>query len=387
MSQRKRKPTIPAPETVEPRGGPARRRGLREGGIAVVLLVVSFAAAYGFFRARREGPASTGTPSGFGPRVNRDDPPGPAPEGMAWIPGGTFWMGGDDETMPDARPAHLVTVGGFWMDRTEVTNRQFAAFVEATKYVTVAERKPDPKDFPGADPADLVPGSLVFSPPDRDVPLDDHLVWWSYVPGASWRHPEGPSSDLEGREDHPVVHVCWEDAVAYAKWAGKRLPTEAEWEFAARGGLDRKRYVWGDELAPGGRWMVNNWQGRFPAQNTQADGFRATAPVATFPPNGFGLHDMAGNVWEWCADWYRPDYYLSSPRHDPKGPTASFDPAEPGMPKRVQRGGSFLCSDLYCVRYLPGARGKGEPMSAASHVGFRCVKDRKGQQARGEAIR
>jgi formylglycine-generating enzyme required for sulfatase activity len=294
---------------------------------------------------------------------------------MVWIPGGAFWMGGNDDQMPDARPVHRVALDGFWMDRHEVTNAEFARFVESTGYETVAERRPDPRDFPGADPADLVPGSVVFTPPDRDVSLDDHLQWWAWVPGASWRHPEGPGSDLEGRMDHPVVHVAWDDAVAYARWAGKRLPTEAEWEYAARGGLDRKRYTWGDELTPGGTWMVNNWQGRFPRENRLLDGFRATAPVGSFPPNGFGLRDMAGNVWEWCADWYRPDAYRDSPTHNPRGPTDSFDPAEPGVPKRVQRGGSFLCSDLYCIRYLPGARGKGEPSSGASHVGFRCVKD------------
>ncbi len=294
---------------------------------------------------------------------------------MVWIPGGTFWMGGNDEAMVDAQPAHLVTLDGFWMDRTEVTNAQFAKFVEATGYLTVAERPLDPKDFPGVPLDKLKPGSLVFTPPDHDVPLDNHLQWWEYVPGACWKHPEGPDSTIAGKENHPVVQVCWEDAMAYARWAGKRLPTEAEWEFAARGGLDRNRFVWGDDLTPGGKWMVNNWQGQFPAENTEVDGFRRTAPVGKFPPNGFGLCDMAGNVWEWCADWYQPDYYLASPRFNPKGPSTSFDPLEPGIPKRVQRGGSYLCSDLYCVRYLPGARGKGEPLSAASHVGFRCVKD------------
>jgi len=210
--------------------------------------------------------------------------------------------------------------------------------------------------------------------PKEKLPLDNHLAWWKYVPGASWRHPEGPGSTINGREDHPVVHVCYHDAVAYANWAGKRLPTEAEWEYAARGGLDQKRYCWGDELCPDGKWQANIWQGEFPYLNTEEDGFRGTAPAASFPANGFGLHDMSGNVWEWCADWYRPDYYLESPDRNPQGPSSSHDPMEPGMPKRVQRGGSFLCSDMYCVRYMPGGRGKGALDSGSSHVGFRCVR-------------
>jgi formylglycine-generating enzyme required for sulfatase activity len=255
-----------------------------------------------------------------------------------------------------------------------VTNAQFEAFVRATGYLTVAEQKPDPKDFPDAPADKLIPGSAVFTPPEQDVPLTEHLAWWQYVPGACWRHPEGPQSDLKGRENHPVVHVCWDDAVAFARWAGKRLPTEAEFEYAARGGLDRKKYCWGDELKPGGKWMANIWQGKFPRENTAEDGFKGTAPVGTFPANGYGLSDMAGNVWQWCADWYRPDYYQMSPERNPQGPADSYDPNEPGQMKRVQRGGSFLCSDLYCVRYCTGARGKGEPKSAACHIGFRCVK-------------
>jgi formylglycine-generating enzyme required for sulfatase activity len=308
----------------------------------------------------------------YGP--SRSGSPGPAPEGMVWVAGGQFWMGSDDSNYPDTQPVHQVHVDGFWMDRTEVTNAQFEQFVRETGYVTVAERKPDPKDFPNVPPENLVAGSIVFTPPEGEVALDNHHVWWRYVPGANWRHPEGPQSTTQGREDHPVVHVCYEDAVAYARWAGKRLPTEAEWEFAARGGLDRKRYTWGHELTPDGKWQTNIWQGRFPHENALADGFRATAPAASFPPNGYGLYDMAGNVWEWCADWYRPDYYKESPARNPQGPDSSFDPLEPGTPKRVQRGGSFLCSDLYCIRYLPGARGKGAVDSGASHVGFRCVQ-------------
>jgi formylglycine-generating enzyme len=295
-----------------------------------------------------------------------------APDGMVWIPGGKFWMGGDDASMPDARPVHEVTVSGFWMDRTEVTNRQFAQFVAETAYLTIAERKPDARDFPDAPPEKLVPGSIVFTPPAGQVALDDPLVWWRYVAGANWRHPEGPGTTIEGKDDYPVVQICWYDAVAYAQWAGKRLPTEAEWELAARGGKVRARYVWGDELKAGGQWQANIWEGHFPDKNSGDDGFARTAPVAKFPPNGFGLYDIAGNVWEWCSDWYRPGYETTETR-DPIGPKSSYDPDEPGVPKRVQRGGSFLCSDQYCTRYLPGARGKGAPDSAASHVGFRCV--------------
>jgi formylglycine-generating enzyme required for sulfatase activity len=302
--------------------------------------------------------------------------PPPPPPGMVWVPPGEFLMGSVEEEYADALPRHRVVVRGFWMDATEVTNAQFAEFVAATGYVTVAERTPEARDFPNVPPQRLVPGSLVFTPPQEEVGLDDPYRWWRYVPGADWRHPEGPGSSIQDRMDHPVVHVCWYDAVAYATWAGKRLPTEAEWEWAARGGLKDQVYSWGNELRPAGRWLANVWQGRFPRENTLEDGFYATAPVASFPPNGYGLYDMAGNVWEWCADWYRPDYYAYSPRFDPTGPPDSFDPAEPGVPKRVQRGGSFLCSELYCVRYKVGTRGKGAPDTGSNHVGFRCVKDR-----------
>jgi sulfatase modifying factor 1 len=301
-------------------------------------------------------------------------PAGPAPEGMVWVPAGKFRMGSNHA--PDARPIHEVSLDGFWMDKTVVTNAQFARFVEATHYVTVAERKPDPKDFPGVPADKLVPGSLVFTPPKQPVPLDDVSGWWSYVPGACWNHPNGPNSDLKGKENYPVVQVSYEDAAAYAKWAGKRLPTEAEFEYAARGGLDQKEFAWGDQMKLGGKHLANTWQGRFPSENTKDDGFAGLAPVASFPPNNFGLYDMSGNVWEWCADWYRPDYYAHSPASNPKGPDASFDPDEPNAPKRVQRGGSFLCSDVYCGAYRPGVRGKGEVSSAASHLGFRCVKSK-----------
>jgi len=297
------------------------------------------------------------------------------PPGMVWIPGGRFRMGSDFPAFDDARPVHTVVVDGFWMDATPVTNAQFARFVKTTGYVTVAERKPNPKDFPGVPADKLVPGSLVFHSPAHPVSLDDPSQWWEYVPGASWRHPEGLRSDLAGRANHPVVQVCWDDASAYAKWAHKRLPTEAEWEYAARGGLNQMPYVWGREPTPHGKQMANTWQGRFPDRNSKRDGYARTSPVRAFPPNRFGLYDMSGNVWEWCADWYRPDYYRHSPRKNPRGPSDSFDPREPGMPKRVQRGGSFLCSDQYCSRYMPGGRGKGAVDTGASHVGFRCVMD------------
>jgi len=308
-----------------------------------------------------------------GKRGPQTIPAGPPPEGMVWIPGGTFTMGSDEAEDRDAQPIHPVTLDGFWMDKTEVTNRQFARFVKETGYVTVAERKPTQEEFPDAPPENLVAGSLVFTPPFGRVSFDEPLSWWRYVPGANWRHPEGPESTIEGKDDYPVVQVCWEDAEAYAKWAGKRLPTEAQWEYAARGGKKGSRYTWGDEPATEGKARVNNWQGQFPQENTAADGFVRTGPVESYAPNGFGLYDMAGNVWEWCADWYMPAY-KTEPSVNPPGPSSSLDPLEPGVDKRVQRGGSFLCSDLYCRRYRPGARGKGEPRSAAEHVGFRCVR-------------
>jgi formylglycine-generating enzyme len=297
---------------------------------------------------------------------------------MVWVPGGEFWMGCEDCGMPDALPAHLVSVDGFWMDRTPVTNAAFAAFVNATHYVTVAERRPDPKDFPGVPQEKLVPGSTLFTPPRDPVPLDDYSQWWRYVPGATWRHPDGPRSTLRNRETHPVVHVAWADAVAYAHWAGKRLPTEAEFEFAARGGLDRNRYAWGNDLKPGGRSPANIFEGHFPDRDNRADGYSGTSPVTAFPPNGYGLYDVGGNVWQWCADWYRPDYYATlsaSPAHNPAGPAGSFDPDEPGAAKRVTRGGSFLCSSEYCSRYLVGSRGKAEISSGSSNIGFRLVSD------------
>jgi formylglycine-generating enzyme required for sulfatase activity len=294
---------------------------------------------------------------------------------MVWVPGGRFWMG--DELFADARPVHLVYVDGFWMDQTEVTNAQFAEFVRQTGYVTVAERQPDPAEFPDVPPQELAPFSLVFTPPPGPVPLDDHRQWWSAVKGASWRHPEGPGSSIDHRMDHPVVQVCWYDAVAYAEWASKRLPTEAEWEFAARGGFDRKPYVWGDAPPGEGGWQANVWQGEFPHHNTAEDGYAGTSPVRAFPANGFGLYGMAGNAWEWCSDWYDPNYYRVSPERNPQGAAEGVPPRDnPGskVGSKAKRGGSFLCSDGYCVRYRPGGRMNGDRGSAASHIGFRCVR-------------
>jgi sulfatase modifying factor 1 len=307
---------------------------------------------------------------------------------MVWIPGGEFSMGavingsGSSSEMPmasnDAEPVHRVRVDGFWMDKTAVTNAEFEKFVKATGYVTLAERAPTKEEFPTAPPENLVAGSVVFTPTNHEVALNDHFQWWSYVKGADWRHPLGPESDLKGKEKYPVVHVAYPDAEAYAKWAGKRLPTEAEFEFAARGGLERKTYTWGDEFRPNGKWMANTWQGKFPVKDQGEDGFAGIAPTATFPPNGYGLYDMAGNVWEWCSDWYRPDYYAQLAKAgdltiNPKGPDTPFDPSEPGEKKRVHRGGSFLCNEQYCSRYIVGTRGKGEVNTGTNHLGFRCV--------------
>ncbi len=309
---------------------------------------------------------------------------------MVWVPGGEFSMGiadprgmahGGSEAMSDARPIHRVHVDGFWMDQTDVTNAQFARFVKATGYVTVAERKPLAKDFPDVPTNRLVAGSIVFTPPAHAVVLTDYTQWWRYVPGADWRHPLGPRSSIRGRENYPVVQVAYEDAAAYAKWAGKRLPTEAEWEFAARGGLAGKPYAWGDEMNPNGRWMANTFQGHFPDHGLGHDGFAELAPVASYPANGYGLFDMTGNVWQWTSDWYRPDTYAAllasgNVAWNPKGPDSSYDADEPGVAKRVQRGGSFLCTEQYCSRYLVGSRGKGDVNSATNHIGFRCVRGR-----------
>jgi len=312
-------------------------------------------------------------PGEFDPQAeaDRSDPP------MVQIPGGTFTMGSDDGS-DDERPAHPVTLRPFQMDATEVTNAQFARFVKATGYKTVAERQPNPAKYPGADPALLKPGSANFVPvecsTDPQAWATPHPPWWKYTVGANWRHLNGPASDLKGKMNHPAVHIAWEDAAAYAKWAGKRLPTEAEWEYAARGGLDRLEFCWGSaKQGEGGKYRANTFQGTFPHGDTGVDGFVGTAPVKSFEPNGYGLFDMSGNVWEWCSDWYQPDYYRHSPSDNPTGPETGE--LEGGQPQRVRRGGSFLCADGYCRRYLPSARDKNPEDSSASHTGFRCVKD------------
>src|SRR5262245_60453096 len=308
--------------------------------------------------------------------------PPAGPPGMVWVEGGEFTMGSDhDDAWNEERPAHRVQVDGFWIDTAEVTNAQFRAFVDATGYVTTAEKPPDLDELlrqlpPGRPPPEkekLVPGSLVFRPPAGPVDTRDFSQWWKWTPGACWKHPEGPGSDLEGKDDHPVVHVSWYDATAYARWAGKRLPTEAEWEFAARGGLDNQPYTWGDEPPGDDRILANLWQGPFPHGNTVADGFARTAPVRSFPPNGYGLFDMAGNVWEWCADWYDRELYVRRAKRvtvNPQGPD------RPPVPERVHKGGSFLCNDRYCSRYRPSARHGTSPDTGMQHLGFRCAMSR-----------
>ena len=294
--------------------------------------------------------------------------------GMVLIPGGTFDMGSDE--YPDARPVHPVAVDAFYIDEHEVTNAEFERFVKATGYLTVSERPLNPADYPGVPKEKLAPGSAVFTPPAQKVSLSNPMQWWSYINGADWKHPEGPGSSIIGKENEPVVQVSYVDAAAYAQWVGKRLPTEAEWEFAARGGKSNTTYYWGNQLKPKGKWAANIFQGSFPEGNSKEDGYKTTAPVKSFPPNAYGLYDMEGNVWEWCQDYYRPDYYKNAAGKNPAGPADSFDPEEPGAVKRVQRGGSFLCSDQYCIRYKAGTRGKGEISSASNNLGFRCVKDK-----------
>lgn len=300
---------------------------------------------------------------------------------MAWIPGGTFLMG-SDQHYPEEAPAAPVTVSGFWMDQYTVTNAQFQQFVAATNYVTIAERPLNPQDYPDATPELLVPGSLVFHKPPHHVDLRDYQRWWIYVPGANWCHPEGPESTLVGREDHPVVHVAYEDAEAYAIWRGKTLPSEAQWECAARGGLEGAIYTWGNEFAPHGQIMANTWQGKFPWQNLLTDGYERTAPVGSFPPNGYNLYDMAGNVWEWTSDWYQARHPAKAAKPccipvNPRGASLeqSYDPTQPqiAIPRKVLKGGSYLCAPNYCLRYRPAARTPEMIDTATCHIGFRCV--------------
>ena len=300
---------------------------------------------------------------------------------MIWIPGGVFLMGSDKHYAEEA-PAHRVAVDGFWMDRVPVTNRQFAGFVRATGYVTTAEKKPDPQDYPGALPHMLYAGSLVFVPPPGPVDLRDWSQWWTFMKGADWRHPYGPKSSINGLESHPAVHISYADAFAYTEWAGKDLPTEAEWEYAARGGLDGAEYAWGNEFTPGGRHMANTWQGDFPHQNLVTDGYERTCPVNAFPPNGYGLFSMIGNTWEWTRDWYASQHPADAPKAccTPKNPRGgqegeSYDPCQPEIriPRKVLKGGSHLCAPNYCRRYRPAARHPEPIDTSASHISFRCV--------------
>lgn len=319
------------------------------------------------------------------------------PVGMAWVPGGQFLMGSEHRLAHrNERPVHAVALKPFWMDLHHVTNGEFARFVQATGFVTTAEKKPDwdtvrvqlPPGTPKPPDNVLVAGAMVFTGTDRAVRLDDYSQWWTYVPGANWRHPQGPASHIQGKDDHPVVQVSHDDALAYAHWIGKRLPTEAEWEFAARGGLEQATYAWGDSVTPGGQRMANTWDlsaSPFPVINPKAGGATGTMPVGSFPPNGYGLQDMTGNAWHWVADWYRADYFVqqaqrygSEPVNDPQGPEDSFDPSQVGTPdnapRKVIRGGSFLCNEDYCLSYRPSARRGSDPYSPMSHLGFRLVK-------------
>jgi formylglycine-generating enzyme required for sulfatase activity len=312
---------------------------------------------------------------------------------MIRIPGGTFRMGSNDH-YPEEAPVHRVTVDGFWIDPTPVTNRQFKAFVKETSYKTTAELPPDPKEYPNALPHMIYAGSLVFTPPDHAVDLRFWGEWWQFSKAADWRHPYGPKSNVNTADSHPVVHVSYADAQAYAAWAGKELPTEAEWEFAARGGLDGAVYAWGSEFTPGGRHMANTWQGEFPRQNLAADGYERTSPVRAFPPNGYGLYDMVGNVWEWTSDFYAAKHEADSPKtccvpSNPRGglEAGSFDSRQPEIkiPRRVVKGGSHLCAPNYCRRYRPAARHAEQIDSSTSHIGFRCVvRDRSGNGTKSD---
>ena len=316
-------------------------------------------------------------------RSHHPTSPGPPPyKDMAWIPSGTFLMGSDD-FYPEERPVHDVSVDGFWMDEHPVTVAEFRRFVKATGHITVAELTPEPTDYPDADPNLLVPGSLVFHRTPGPVDLRDFTNWWTWTPGAWWRHPEGPDSTLHGRERHPVVHVAYEDAQAYGTWIGKELPSEAEWEFAARGGLHGAAFAWGDEFAPKGRMMANTWQGQFPWQNLALDKYEGTSPVRSYPPNGYGLFDMTGNVWEWTSDFFsasqgaaaahNPCCTPHNPRVTSPDDTVGADHAGGHIPRRVIKGGSHLCAPNYCLRYRPAARQAETVETSTTHIGFRCI--------------
>ena len=314
----------------------------------------------------------------------------PTGDDMVWIPAGAYLMG-SDRHYPEEAPAHRVQVSGFWIDRTPVTNREFRRFVEATGHVTFAEIAPAAKDYPGALPHMLQPGSLVFTPPGHPVDLRNFAEWWKFKFGANWRRPYGPRSSIAGLDDHPVVHIAYQDAQAYASWAGKELPTEAEWEYAARGGLEDAEYAWGDEFTPGDKHQANTWQGAFPNENLESDGHARTSPVRAFPRNGYGLYDMIGNTWEWTTDWYSTRHEAADPAHpccapsNPRGGAeeGSHDPCQPHIkiPRKVLKGGSHLCAPNYCRRYRPAARHAQPVDTSTSHVGFRCVRREPGPAA------
>ncbi|MCU0417457.1 MAG: formylglycine-generating enzyme family protein [Cytophagaceae bacterium] len=355
------------------------------------LLCFSGLGTFFFWKSKKiETTPLTSIPAGtFGETVlNTLDIPSPSKNNMVFIPGGVFYMGtlAANESLcsvkgitNDAVPIHPVYVDAFWMDTHEVTNAEFARFVEATGYVTIAERRLDEKEFPDLSEEERKPGSVVFMPPSKPISLDSYMQWWAFVYGANWKHPLGPNSSIEGKEMEPVVHIAWEDAQAYARWAGKRLPTEAEWEFAARAGISGSLYSWGNDFNPKGTFAANTFQGSFPNEDNGADGFIGIAPIQQYPANAFGLYDLTGNVWEWCSDWYHSGYYatlsLTEVNKNPIGPPSSFDPAEPGVAKKVHRGGSFLCTEQYCSRYILGTRGKGDWKTGTNHLGFRCVQD------------
>lgn len=321
----------------------------------------------------------------------------PKPEGMMWIPGGEFMMGSDNkDSKMDEKPPHQVKVDGFWLDATPITNRQFKEFVNATGYVTTAEKAPTLEEImsqvpPGTPPPSaelLVAASLVFKPTQARVSLNNHFIWWEWKPGANWKHPQGPESSIEGKDDHPVVQVTWFDAQQYAKWAGKRLPTEAEWEFAAYGGQKDVQYVWGNEEFSQEKPQANIWQGEFPYKSTKANGYYGTTPVNAFEPNPYGLYDMSGNVWQWCSDLYHASHYQEEAKKgtsvNPAGPLKSYDPQEPYAVKYVHRGGSFLCHDSYCKGYRITARMKTCPDTSLNHLGFRCALSAEAWKAKQE---
>ena len=312
--------------------------------------------------------------------ANQQSEPPPL-HNMVFVEGGTFNMG-SDRHYPEEAPVHRVTVNSFFIDRAPVTNRQFREFVNATKYVTFAEIAPNAKDYPGALPQMLKPGSLVFTPPNHPVDLRDWRQWWQFKFGANWRKPYGPRSSIGGRDDHPVVHIAYRDAEAYARWAGKELPTEAEWEYAARGGREGAEFAWGDELTPEGRHLANTWQGAFPHENLASDGYRRTSPVLAFPANGYGIHDMIGNVWEWTTDWFSPRHAEepsknccapANPRGDPEADSYDERASSVRIPRKVLKGGSHLCAPNYCRRYRPAARHAQPVDTGTSHIGFRCI--------------